>query len=136
MSFNTFTARKPEMRFPDCKGEDRGRKVGKGRMWAEVHTGERQFDFKLNLNHAQYQEILLGGWLLGHQQIFFSTLYQINKKSGFLSHCRHTVFKEGSCGEPPINLPVVNATKSLNPHILQIWVLPLQIIEYYPAVRA
>lgn len=127
------TARKQDVRFAGCKGEDRGQRVGKGRMLAEVHTGERQHDI-----HVQYQEIVLGGrgWLLVHQLNFFSALYQINRKSGFQSHSRHIVLKEGSCGEAPINLPVVNATKSLNPHIHQIWVLTLQIIEYYPAAGA
>lgn len=35
-------------------------------MLSEVHTGERQFDFKLNINCVQYQETFLGagGWLL------------------------------------------------------------------------
>lgn len=76
------------------------------------------------------QSVLAGGaWLLVHQLQFFSVLYQINKKSGFQSHGSHTVLKEGSCGESPINLPVVNATKSLNPHIHQIWSLTFQIIE-------
>lgn len=107
-------------------------------MLAEVHTGEKQLDIKLNLNHVQYQEAVLGGrgWLLVHQLKFIFCLYQTNNKSGFLSHGRHTVFKEGSCGEAPINLSIVNATKSLNPHIHQIWVLTLQIIEYYPAAGA
>lgn len=38
-------------------------------MLAEIHSGERQFDFKLNFNYVQYQETLLGGggWLLLHQ---------------------------------------------------------------------
>lgn len=77
MIFNTFTARKQDVRFSDCKGENRGRRVGKGRMLAEVHTGERQFDFKLNLNLVKYQETLLGGggWLLLHQlKLFFHSV--------------------------------------------------------------
>lgn len=83
------------------------------------------------------ESVLAGGaWFLVHQLQFFSALYLINNKSGFQSHDRHTVFKEGSCGESPINLPVVNATKSLKPHIRQIWGLTFQIIEYYPAAGA
>lgn len=59
-TFNTFTVRNQDVRFSVCRGEDRGRTVGKGRMLAEVHTSERQFDFKLDLNQVQYQKPLLG----------------------------------------------------------------------------
>lgn len=62
-------------------------------MWLEVHTDERQFDFKLELYYRQYNRALLGGVEDGFSftELIFSALCRF-KQSIWLSfvlqiHC-------------------------------------------------
>lgn len=58
-------------------------------------------------------------------------------QSGFQSHCRYIVLKTGNCGEPLINLPIVNPTKSINNlHIHQTSALTIYIIKHEQATGA